>query len=330
MNDIATYTQLQEISNSLSPSKLHQHRNPADAYFAVMIGQDLGLSPAASLQNIYNVNGMPALKADMKLALVKRHPEYAGCEIEGDHLSCTVTLYRKNGTDKPDKVVSKFTIQDAERAKLVGKDNWKAYPQRMLKARALSYACNDLFPDAMIGLMSHEEAMDIAKPISLESPKKKAKDAPVVPEYEVMQDVDIDPVIESDTEPEPASDDIHELKLSICNVIQSLIDGKIDGFESEIRRHNSFNDHLFTDSVGECGNYELLVAYHDHLAAKLRGESKPTIKQRQDMLWPRLINSGAMAEEISEWGETLQNAKRHADVDTVEAWLNERFPEVAK
>lgn len=327
MNDIATYTQLQEISNSLSPSKLHQHRNPADAYFAVMIGQDLGLSPAASLQNIYNVNGMPALKADMKLALVKRHPEYAGCEIEGDHLSCTVTLYRKNGTDKPDKVVSKFTIQDAERAKLVGKDNWKAYPQRMLKARALSYACNDLFPDAMIGLISHEEAMDITRPISLDTPKRKPKqaDAPdhIVPEYEVIADAEIA------TEPEP-EEDMHEIKLRICSKIQMLIDAKIDGFESEIRRHSSFDRHLFSDTVGECNNVKLLSEYEAHLDAKLRGEGKPTIKHRADTLWPRLINSGAMAEEISEWGEKLQNAKRHADVDTVEEWLNEHFPEVAK
>jgi len=321
MNEIEIYTALQEISNSLAPSKLHQHHNPADAYFTVMIGQDLGLSPAASLQNIYNVNGRPSLYADMKLALVKQHPEYAGCEISGDAKQCTVTLRRKNANGVIDTVISTFTIQDAERAKLTGKDNWKMYPQRMLKARALSYACNDLFPDAMIGLLSVEEAKDI--------PKVNAKQELIIDMGTNAIDLSGDsPEAGIETETAEPVNEILEIKKAISTMLTKMVETNLDGFADEIRRHNSFVKHLWNGdpespgTVNDCQDYNALVAYHDHLAAKMRGETaKPTIKQRQDALIDKLTAMRITGEELEFWSEKAQTATRHAQLDEVQDWI---------
>jgi hypothetical protein len=318
VKEIEIYTALQEISNSLAPSKLHQHHNPADAYFAVMIGQDLGLSPAASLQNIYNVNGRPSLYADMKLALVKRHPEYAGCDIESDTEHCTITLRRKNSKGVIDTVVSTFTIEDAARAKLTGKDNWKAYPQRMLKARALSYACNDLFPDAMIGLLSVEEAKDI--------PKVNAKQELIIDMETKAIDLNSDSP-EAVTETEPVNE-ILEIKKAISAMLTKMVETNLDGFADEIRRHNSFVKHLWNGdpespgTVNDCQDYNALVAYHDHLAAKVHGETaKPTIKQRQDAIIDKLTAMAITGEELEFWSEKVQTATRHAQIDEVDTWI---------
>jgi len=314
VNEIEIYTALQEISNSLAPSKLHQHHNPADAYFAVMIGQDLGLSPAASLQNIYNVNGRPSLYADMKLALVKRHPEYAGCEITADAKQATVTLHRKNANGVIDTVISTFTIQDAERAKLTNKDNWKMYPQRMLKARALSYACNDLFPDAMVGLMSVEEAKDI--------PKVNVKQDSIIDVESKAIDLSGDSP-EAITEPnQPDENEMLELKKAIAGILTKMMESNLDGFADESRRHNSFQKHLNSDTVRDCQDYNALVAYHDHLAAKMRGETaKPTIKQRQDAIIDKLTAMSITGEELEFWSDKTQTATRHAQLDEVESWM---------
>jgi len=320
VNEIEIYTALQEISNSLAPSKLHQHHNPADAYFAVMIGQDLGLSPAASLQNIYNVNGRPSLYADMKLALVKQHPEYAGCEIVGDAKQCTVTLHRKNANGVIDTIISTFTMQDAERAKLTNKDNWKMYPQRMLKARALSYACNDLFPDAMVGLMSVEEAKDI--------PKTTVKQDSIIDVESKAIDLSGDSP-EAITEPnQPDENEMLELKKAIAGILTKMMESNLDGFADEIRRHNSFVKHLWNGdpespgTVNDCQDYNALVAYHDHLAAKMRGETaKPTIKQRQDALIDKLTAMSITGEELEFWSEKAQTATRHAQLDEVQDWI---------
>ena len=324
MNDIEIYNSLSAISAGLAPSKLHQHHNPADAYFAVMIGRDLGLSPAASLQNIYNVNGRPSLYADMKLALVKRHPEYAGCEIKSDTSQCTITLKRKNANGIIDTVVSMFTIKDAERAKLTGKDNWKMYPQRMLKARALSYACNDLFPDAMIGLISAEEAADLPK---AKADKDQPQDTIIdVPTQELKQVVEIESnVIETEPEHAPATepvDDLLEIKKAIAGMLTSMIESNLDGFSDEARRHNSFLKHLNSDTVRDCQDFNALVAYHDHLAAKMRGvDAKPTIKQRQDAIVEKLNAMAITGEELEHWTLETLAANRHAALDVVDEWI---------
>ena len=105
---------------------------------------------------------MPAMKADLKLALAKRHPEYAGCEIDANTERCIVKMKRRNENGTEESIISTFTIEDAKRAGLFPKkDNWRMYPQRMLKARAISYAVNDLFPDIVFGMLSSEEAQDI-------------------------------------------------------------------------------------------------------------------------------------------------------------------------
>lgn len=161
MNEIVNYDQMMLVADKLAGSQMCPHKRGEDALFAIMVGRDIGLSEGVALQTIYNVNGKACIAADMKLALVKRHPEYAGCEIESTSDYCIVKMKRCLKAGYEDSVTSRFGKEDADRANLSTKDNYRKYPQRMYKARAISYACNDLFPDAVYGLMTVEEAQDL-------------------------------------------------------------------------------------------------------------------------------------------------------------------------
>jgi hypothetical protein len=56
----------------------------------------------------------------------------------------------------------RFTVVDAKTASLWAKDGpWKLYPARMLKFRARSFLLRDVYGDALKGILSAEEAMDI-------------------------------------------------------------------------------------------------------------------------------------------------------------------------
>ena len=304
MNDLVA---LQSISKELAQSRLHAHRNPADVLFVILVGESLGLNAATALMNIYNVNGMPTMKADLKLALAKRHPEYAGCEIDANTERCIVKMKRRNENGTEESITSTFTIDDAKRAGLFPKkDNWRMYPQRMLKARAISYAVNDLFPDIVFGMLSSEEAQDIDR----HTEKTMA-------EYEI---------IESEAEAIPGSDtndEFAELMAATQGVMRNLVDNKIDGFDNEVRRHSSIQKHLGCSMIAECTNFHDLYEYHNHLAAILRGaNAKPTIKERQAELLDR-ITKLATGEELEEWWPKIQSATRHAALDEVEEWLNE-------
>jgi hypothetical protein len=300
MNDLVA---LQSISKELAQSRLHAHRNPADVLFVISVGETLGLNAATALMNIYNINGRPTIKADLKLALAKRHPEYAGCEIDSNTERCIVKMKRRNENGTEESITSTFTIDDAKRAGLFPKkDNWRMYPQRMLKARAISYAVNDLFPDIVFGMLSSEEAQDI--------------DRPEKTMYEI---------IESDAETIPGSDtndEFAELMAATQGIMRKLVDNKIDGFDNEVRRHSSIKKHLGCSMIAECTNFHDLYEYHNHLAAILRGaNAKPTIKERQVEIIERMTKL-ATGEELEEWLPKIQSATRHAALDEVEEWLD--------
>lgn len=303
MNDLVA---LQSISKELAQSRLHAHRNPADVLFVILVGESLGLNAATALMNIYNVNGMPTMKADLKLALAKRNPEYAGCEIDSNTERCIVKMKRRKENGTEEAITSTFTIEDAKRAGLFPKkDNWRNYPQRMLKARAISYAVNDLFPDIVFGMLSSEEAQDIDQ----HTEKTMA-------EYKI---------IESEAEALPGSDtndEFAELMAATQGVMRNLVDNKIDGFDNEVRRHSSIQKHLGCSMIAECTNFHDLYEYHNHLAAILRGaNAKPTIKERQVELIERMTKL-ATGEELEEWLPKIQGATRHSALDDVEAWLD--------
>jgi len=307
MNDLVA---LQSISKELAQSRLHAHRNPADVLFVISVGESLGLSAATALMNIYNVNGMPTMKADLKLALAKRHPEYAGCEIDANTERCIVKMKRRNENGTEESIISTFTIEDAKRAGLFPKkDNWRMYPQRMLKARAISYAVNDLFPDIVFGMLSSEEAQDIDRCTEKTMYEIIESEAEAVPEVETVQ-------------PKRTNDEFAELMVATQGVMRNLVDNKIDGFDNEIRRHSSIQKHLGCSMIAECTNFNDLYEYHNHLAAILRGaNAKPTIKERQAALIERMTKL-ATGEELEEWMPKIQGATRHSALDDVEAWLD--------
>ena len=313
MNDLVA---LQTISKELAQSRLHAHRNPADVLFVISVGEFLGLNAATALMNIYNVNGMPTMKADLKLALAKRHPEYAGCEIDANTERCIVKMKRRNENGTEESITSTFTIEDAKRAGLFPKkDNWRMYPQRMLKARAISYAVNDLFPDIVFGMLSSEEAQDIDR-----------RTEKTMAEYEIIEseaETTDQPEAETTDQPKQTNDEFAELMAATQGVMRNLVDNKIDGFDNEVRRHSSIQKHLGCSMIVECKNFHDLYEYHNHLAAILRGaNAKPTIKERQAELIDRMTKF-ATGEELEEWLPKIHGATRHSALDDVEAWLNE-------
>jgi hypothetical protein len=129
--------------------------------------REVGLSPIQGLQGIAVINGRPAIWGDAALALVRTHPAFVsireGVEGEGDdrHGWCEITR-RDQPTERRE-----FSVADAKRAKLWGKTGangptpWVTYPDRMLQMRARGFALRDVFPDALRGVITIEEAQDI-------------------------------------------------------------------------------------------------------------------------------------------------------------------------
>ena len=173
----ATITEAMEFSKMLADSTMvpRAYQGKAmDVLVCVQWGAEIGLAPMQALQNIAVINGKPSVYGDAAMALVQASPvcedveEYF--EAEGTPNPVAVCVAKRKGR-KP--VVAKFSVEDAKRAGLWGKQGpWSAYPKRMMQMRARGFALRDAFPDVLKGLITAEEAQDYPD----EAKPRQAKD----------------------------------------------------------------------------------------------------------------------------------------------------------
>jgi hypothetical protein len=158
------------LSEAMEFSKLIANSNfvpveyrgkPGDILVCLQMGAELGLSPLAALQSISVINGKPSVWGDGAIALVQAsgllvdHEE--DVEGEGDERYGYCRMVRR-GRATP--YLKRFSIADAKRAGLWGRNVWKGYPDVMLVARARSACMRAAFPDVLKGVITREEAID--------------------------------------------------------------------------------------------------------------------------------------------------------------------------
>ena len=137
-------------------------RNPSNIMVAIIWGSEIGLAPLQALQNVSVINGRPSIWGDAALALVRGHPACVsvreGVDGEGDARTGWCEVVRR-GEEAQRRT---FSVDDAKKAGLWGKQGpWQQYPARMLQLRARGFALRDVFPDALRGVITTEEARDI-------------------------------------------------------------------------------------------------------------------------------------------------------------------------
>lgn len=128
----------------------------ADVFVSILAGQELGLSPMASLRGVHVVQGKPILSADTMVGIVlgSGMAEYFIC-VDEQPTSVTYETKRKGA---PKAQSCTWTMKDAEIAGLI-KDggNWKKFPRAMLKARAKAMLARDVYPDVLAGCYDADE-----------------------------------------------------------------------------------------------------------------------------------------------------------------------------
>ncbi len=129
--------------------------SPAAAFTIIATGAELGLSPMASLRSIHIIEGKPVLSAALIAGIVQRRPDL--CEgfalVESSETIATYETTRRGQTP----VRMSFTIEQAQRAGLTGKDIWRKYPHAMLRARASAELARAVYPDVVGGLYDPDE-----------------------------------------------------------------------------------------------------------------------------------------------------------------------------
>jgi hypothetical protein len=155
-------TELRALAQDAAASRFYGAASPEQALMLLVTGRDLGLSYSQSLRAFHVVQGKPVLSSAGMVAVCLRS---GVCEyfrvVASDDTSATVEVKRRGD---PARRVT-FTLDDARRAGLANRETWKAYPSRMLLARAQAFAAREVFPDLLLGLYDPDEAATPAAPV---------------------------------------------------------------------------------------------------------------------------------------------------------------------
>ena len=144
------FTMLWRTARALAESKLFRDSRQAEQAFAkILCGRDLGLSPTESLVAIHIVEGKPALSADLQASMLRTYVGPRGEQMDYRVVTppkvrdteCHVTIRRREPGEAWEDIGTEiYTLEDAKRAGLAGKDNYRKFARNMLFARAISNA----------------------------------------------------------------------------------------------------------------------------------------------------------------------------------------------
>ena len=110
------------------------------AVVKILAGQEMGISPMASMNGIHIIAGKPVVGAGLMAARVKSFGKYDYKVKVHDDKACSIEFFQ----GKESLGVSTFTIDDAKKA---GTKNLDKFPRNMLFARAMSNGVKWYTPD---------------------------------------------------------------------------------------------------------------------------------------------------------------------------------------
>jgi len=159
---------------------------PEAIFGVIQAGAELGLSPLRALANMQIINGRVGPMGALAKALVRQADVLrpgTGFKIwfEGtpgeDDWTANIKTHRH---DESDPTTTQFSVKDARRAGLWGKDGpWKKYPKRMLMWRAVGFHLDDEFGEVLMGFHIAEvleDYPDAREPTVMEPVEKPARD----------------------------------------------------------------------------------------------------------------------------------------------------------
>lgn len=144
--------------------------NAADATAAIMLGDELGLSPISSLRSIYIISGTPAMYARTMVALAMSHGHEVWTESSTDRE--VVVCGKRAGSEHVERAA--WTIDRAKKAGYTNNRKYDTDPQAMLWAKAAGEVARKVAPDVLAGVPHSVEDLELEQPAPARTVKRTA------------------------------------------------------------------------------------------------------------------------------------------------------------
>ncbi len=152
---LVPFNDLKGMAEAIAKSGLFGMKTADQALALMLTAQAEGQHPATITQDYDIIQGRAARKTHSVLARF----QHSGGTVQWHDLTekkaCATFAHPAGGSLKIE-----WTIEQATKAGLTGKDNWKNYPRAMLRARCIAEGIRAVYPAAIGGMMVAEEAQD--------------------------------------------------------------------------------------------------------------------------------------------------------------------------
>lgn len=157
MNEVQLYpiSDLQTMAAAIAKSGLFGMKTPEQALALMLVAQSENTHPATITQDYDIIQGKACRKTHSVLARFQA----MGGRVQWKTLTddkAEATFSHASGGE----LTICWTLDQAKKAGLTGKDNWKNYPRAMLRARCIAEGVRAVYPAAIGGMMVSEEAQD--------------------------------------------------------------------------------------------------------------------------------------------------------------------------
>lgn len=198
-----------ELSKSDMIPKEFQNK-PANCLIAVELASRLKASPFQVMQNMDVIYGRPSLRSSFVIACINNSGKISGSlkfEMDVEHTKCRAWATEKETGEKLIGPTVTLAMAQSEGWATKNGSKWKTMPDLMLRYRAAAFFGRLYCPEILCGMLSDDEAKDIAKqddeqiinvfaepeetleqtePVKQIEEKPQPKDMEVSPELEAM------------------------------------------------------------------------------------------------------------------------------------------------
>lgn len=131
--------------------------NDNDATAAILMGDELGLSPLAALRSLYVVHGSPALYARSMVALAQSRGHEIWTELSTSDK--VIVCGRRRGSNKEER--AEWTMARATKAGYTSNKKYATNPAEMLYAKAAAEIARKIAADVLAGVPYSVEDLEL-------------------------------------------------------------------------------------------------------------------------------------------------------------------------
>lgn len=158
-NEIAVYglSDMMKMADAVARSGLFGMKTPDQALALMLVAQSENAHPATITQDYDIIQGKACRKTHSVMARFQQMGGRVEWHALTDQCADATFSHPAGGSLR-----IQWTFDQAKKANLTNKDNWKNYPRAMLRARVIAEGVRAVYPAAIGGMMVAEEAQDAA------------------------------------------------------------------------------------------------------------------------------------------------------------------------